>query len=53
MTQYRLAKLLGITQSTLSRWVNGQREPKALNLYRTSKILGVTMDELMEGTDDE
>lgn len=53
MSQYRLAKLLGVTQSALSRWVNGQREPRASMLYKISKILGVTMDDLMKGVDDE
>lgn len=53
MTQYRLAAKLGINQGTLSKWVNGLREPKASALYQMSKILGVTMEELMEGTDNE
>ena len=51
MTQYRLAKKLGINQGTLSKWMNG-RDPKASMIYRISKILGVTMEELMEGTDE-
>lgn len=53
MSQYRLAARLGINQGTLSKWVNGLREPKASALYQMSKILGVTMEELMEGTDNE
>lgn len=52
MSQYRLAYKLGINQGTLSKWINGLREPKASMLYKISKILGVTMDELMRGTDD-
>lgn len=44
---------IGINQGTLSKWVNGLREPKASALYQMSKILGVTMEELMEGTDNE
>ena len=53
MSQRRLAKLIGVTESALSRWVNGQREPRASMLYKISKILGVTMDDLMKGVDDE
>lgn len=53
MTQYRLAAKLGINQGTLSKWVNGLREPKASALYKISKILGVTIDELMKGVDDD
>ena len=52
MTQYRLAKLLGVNQGTLSKWING-RDMKASMLYRISRILGVTMNELMEGIEDE
>ena len=51
MSQYRLAKLLGVNQGTLSKWING-RDPKASMLYRISRILGVSMDELMEGIED-
>lgn len=53
MSQYRLANKLDINQSTLSKWINGVREPKVSMLYKISKILGTTMDKLMEGTDDE
>ena len=53
MSQYRLEDKLDINQGTLSKWINGVREPKASMLYRISKILDVTMDELMEGTDNE
>ena len=53
MSQYRLANKLNINQGTLSKWINGVREPKASTLYRISRILETTMDKLMEGTDDE
>ena len=52
MSQYRLAYKLGVNQGTLSKWLNG-REPRATMLYRISKILGVSMDKLMEGVDDD
>ena len=53
MSQRVLAEKLDIHEGTVSKWINGMSEPKASMLYRISRILGVTMDELMEGTFDE
>ena len=53
MTQTKLAALIGSHQDTLSRWMTGQRQPSAYALLRISRVLGVTMESLMEGVDDE
>lgn len=44
-----LGKELDVTQQKLSRWINGHAEMPSSVLYQTSKILGVSMDWLMEG----
>ena len=52
MTQHELAARIGSHQDTLSRWMTGQRQPSSYALYRISKVLGVTMEDLMAGVDD-
>lgn len=39
MTQRELADAAGITEITMSRYINGEREPKASTLYRIAKAL--------------
>ena len=51
LTQKYLAWKLGVTESAMSRWCKGEREPRGSIVYKMSKIFGCTMDELMEGTD--
>ena len=48
-------KIQNITLHALadSKWVNGHRQITAYALYRVSKVLGVTMEKLMEGIEDE
>lgn len=53
LTQKYLAWKLGVTESTLSRWCHGKQIPSLSVVYAMSKIFGCTMDELMEGTDEE
>ena len=48
-----LADDIGVGHDTMSQWVNGRRQVTAYGLYRISKALGVTMEELMEGVEDE
>ena len=52
MTQRELAKRIGTHEDTLSRWMTGQRQPSAYALLRISRVLGVSMEELMAGVDD-
>jgi transcriptional regulator with XRE-family HTH domain len=41
-----LADLAGITQSTLSNYENGKREPAVSTLIRIAEELDVSLDEL-------
>jgi transcriptional regulator with XRE-family HTH domain len=47
LTQRYLAWKLGVTESAMSRWCRGEREPRVSIVYAMSKIFGCTMDELM------
>lgn len=48
-----LADLTKTTEVTMSRWLSGHRMITASGLYRVAKVLGVTMENLMEGSEDE
>ena len=52
MTQKELAARIGVHDPTLSKWMTGQRQPSAYALLRISRVLGVTMEMLMEGIED-
>jgi len=51
MSQHDLAKKVGLTEVTISRYVTGQRQPTAYALYRMARVLGVTMEQLMQGVE--
>ena len=53
MTLHTLADEVGVGWVTMSKWINGRRQITAYGLYRVSKVLGVTMEKLMEGIEDE
>ena len=52
MTQHELAAQIQSHDDTVSRWMTGQRQPSAYALMRISRVLGVTMESLMEGVDN-
>ena len=52
-TLHALAEDIGVSWVTMSKWVNGRRQITAYGLYRVSKVLGATMEKLMEGIEDE
>lgn len=41
MTQHQLAEDIGITDVSMSHYVNGRRTPKAVTLFRMCDALGV------------
>ena len=51
-TLHALADDIGVSWVTMSKWVNGHRQITAYGLYRVSKVLGVPMEQLMEGIED-
>lgn len=53
ITPKNMAKRLNVTNETFFRWINGERMPTAYALYRMAKIFNCTMEELMEGIENE
>ncbi|MDE6361794.1 MAG: helix-turn-helix domain-containing protein, partial [Clostridia bacterium] len=49
MTQAQLADLLGVTNKAVSKWETGEAMPETSLLLPLSRILGVTVDELLDG----
>lgn len=45
---YQIAESIGISPAAVSRWRQGQSFPRCIELYKLSKVLGVTMEELIE-----
>lgn len=52
MTQSSLAEKIGVTQSTLSRNINGVHAPRAEVLESIAKVFNVSVDFLLGITDD-
>ena len=44
ISQYALAKKLGISQSTICNWLNGKKEPSIESLWRLADFFGETID---------
>ena len=40
MTQYQIAKRLGVSEMAVSKWYNGKSEPRGENLLALSELLG-------------
>ena len=49
MTQEDLASAMGVSPQAVSKWENDQTCPDISALPKLSKLLGVTVDELLEG----
>ena len=49
MTQAQLAELLGVTNKAVSKWETGEAMPETSLLLPLSRILDVTVDELLDG----
>lgn len=46
MTQKQLGRLLGLGQSAIAMWENGERRPRAEMLPELAKVLSCTIDQL-------
>ena len=44
ISQYALAKQLGISQSTICNWLNGKKEPSIESLWKIADFFGETID---------
>ena len=51
-TYMELGAALNVSDSTISHWINGDRQPKAYALYRMAKLFNCTMEDLMKGVDN-
>jgi transcriptional regulator with XRE-family HTH domain len=47
LTAYRVAKITGISQVTLSDWKNGKSKPKTEKLQKIANLLGVQIEDLI------
>ncbi len=52
ISQLRLAMELNTNQNTISRYETGEREPGIAELIRLADYFGVSIDYLVERTDD-
>lgn len=53
LTQAEVAEELGVSRQAVSRWETGEISPSVENLRRLSKLYGVPMDDLANGTAPE
>ncbi|MBQ4073394.1 MAG: helix-turn-helix transcriptional regulator [Clostridia bacterium] len=44
ISQYALAKKLGISQSTICNWLNGKKEPSIESLWKLADYFGESVD---------
>jgi transcriptional regulator with XRE-family HTH domain len=49
VSQEAMAARIGVHRLTLARWEAGQREPRADELQRWARELGISVDELLGG----
>ena len=52
ISQLKLALDLNTTQNTISRYETGEREPCIADLIKIADYFGVSLDYLLERTDD-
>lgn len=50
LTQAKLADLVGVTRATVTQWETGWSQPRMGAVEKLSKVLGVSMSELVDGS---
>lgn len=53
ISQEQLANMMGITRQSVSKWELGQAYPDTEKLIELSKLIGITVDELLKSSDKE
>lgn len=53
VTQKVLSERVGVSTNTISSWVRGARFAPSDKLYLVSKAVGVSMDDLMKGVEND
>lgn len=48
VTNYKIAKALGISQTTVQNWKDGKSKPRSLYQIALAKYFGCTVDELLK-----
>ena len=48
MTNYRLAKLLNVHQTTIANWRTGKTEPKVQTVIKIAKAFNISVDDLLK-----
>ena len=51
LSQKELAKMVGVSQTTIASWEIGTREPNIAKLIQMAEIFGCTVDELIKKED--
>ena len=51
MTQKQLAKNVGVTDVTISRYENGEREPSFTEFIKLCEVLGMRIEDFIESED--
>lgn len=51
-TKYRLAKWLGVHQTTIKNWLDGKTEPKFETIHQLASIFGVRMTDFFDDPED-
>lgn len=52
-SQMWLAEQIGTSNTIFTPWMSGRSQPSLMVLYRISRVLGVTMDSLMSGVEED
>ena len=52
-TNYRLAKTIGVSQTTVKNWKDGLSRPFPKHMRLIAKHYGVTVEQLMQSQEDE
>lgn len=47
MTQAELARRTGLTEASVSRYINGNRSPRIAQAYRMALVIGIDMNTLI------
>ena len=53
MSRRQLSEVTNLSEASISRYINGEREPKMISLAAIARALDVTVDDLLEVEKDE
>ena len=52
LTQEQLAQRLNVSRQAVSKWENGTAEPSTANLLTLAEVFGITVDSLLQATQE-